>query len=439
MENFSTGISESMQHVSESMFRGLSLIVGTSQQVAIRRETNDIEEMVSRQIGVNGLSTMLSGSRREGFRLKGSDFDVMVWPNEIRVATDVSQSVYYDDSFNTVLLLSDSSESPPGFTLLQLMIPTEAADLNRDFPLFEKMHGNFYISCSFYKKWLREVSLSTPHILTEHGPCGNAIIYGTEWDLAPCFVCDFWPPSASSWIERCHSWPDPEIVDDIVRGGCHFVAIGHPLGQHEHLEWRISFSQAEQKCVYAMNHSQFLTYGLLKLFLKEVINQQHQETNELLCSYHMKTAVLWAIQQNTLTHWCPQNLLVGFWTCFKLLIKWVYEGFCPNFFIPKNNLFLSKIYGSSQKSLFLQMHEWYRKGFGCLLQCSSISSCIIDVMYNPRLSILIDENVMCCEADYDKELLNAINLLNISMEKLPRALWIVEQLIGSHLTQYQAH
>lgn len=37
------------------------------------------------------------------------------------------------------------------------------------------------------------------------------------------------------------------------------------------LEWRLSFSQAEQKIVYTMNHSRFMCYGVLKIFLKEVI------------------------------------------------------------------------------------------------------------------------------------------------------------------------
>lgn len=34
-----------IQHISESVFMGMCLIAGTSQQVAIRRETNDIIEM----------------------------------------------------------------------------------------------------------------------------------------------------------------------------------------------------------------------------------------------------------------------------------------------------------------------------------------------------------------------------------------------------------
>lgn len=99
-----------------------------------------------------------------------------------------------------------------------------------------------------------------------------------------------------------------------------------------------------------MNHTQFLIYGLLKLFLKEIINKGIRDEEKLLCSYHIKTSVLWAIQQSTLRQWCPQNILDGFWICFKLLLRWVYEGVCPNFFIPQNNIFLSKSFIHEQKT-----------------------------------------------------------------------------------------
>ena len=112
------------------------------------------------------------------------------------------------------------------------------------------------------------------------------------------------------------------------------VPVGNPLGLqgYKNEEWRISFSLTEQKLVYTMNHCQFLVYGLLKIFLKEVIDNLSEETNKLLCSYHMKTVVFCVIQGNPIPFWCPQNFLVWFWSCFKLLIKWVYEGGCPNFF-----------------------------------------------------------------------------------------------------------
>nr|XP_019919930.2 uncharacterized protein LOC109617724 [Crassostrea gigas] len=435
MESFPVVLCEGNQPISESVFVGLCEILGTSKQVAIRRETRDIKEMVDRRVAPNvGIIGMVSGSYREGFRLMGSDVDSMFWPNNHRVIMAMSQSEYYNTA-NTTLIFSDRPESPPGFTLLQLLTPTTDREVQSACVI---INDRVYISSSIY----RELTCSTvmPNS-TVHGPCGSGDIAGRKYDTAFCFVSDFWPLSASSWINRCHAWPDPEVVDDIVRNGCHFVAIGHPLGPHEKEEWRFSFSWAEQKCVYAMNHSQFLTYGLLKLFVKEVINQQSEETNELLCSYHMKTAIFWAIQQNTLPNWCPQNLLAGFWVCFKLLLKWVYEGICPNFFIPQNNMFLTKVHGSAQNRLFLQLHELYKKGLACLLQSSSIRSYIIDVLYNPRAFVCTDESIMKSEIQYDAELFFEINLKatipTVDLHIYMKCLYAVEQLLNSPLTHYQ--
>uniref|UniRef100_K1QF40 Protein mab-21 n=1 Tax=Magallana gigas TaxID=29159 RepID=K1QF40_MAGGI len=424
-----------IQHLSESVFAGLCEIVGTSQLVAIRRETVDIKEMMERRVKLyDWVIGMMSGSRREGFRLEGSDLDTMYWLNNHRVIMAMSQSVYYNTA-NTTLILSDSSESPPGFTLLQLLTPITSRSVQS---ACVRMNDRVYISSSIY----RQITCSSVGInSTVHGPCASGVHAGQEYDYAYCFVCDFWPPSASSWINRCHAWPDPEVVDDIVRNGCHFVAIGHPLGPHEEEEWRCSFSQAEQKCVYAMNHCQFLTYGLLKIYLKEVINQQLDETSKLLCSYHIKTTIFWAIQQNTLPHWCPQNLLAGFWVCFKLLLKWVYEGTCPNFFIPQNNLFLTKVHGSAQNRLFVQLHELYKKGLACLLQSSSIRSNIIDVLYNPRAFVCTDESIMKSEVQYDAELFMEIyvnaTIHTVNLPSCVKYLYAVEQLVDSPLTQYQ--
>nr|XP_034317630.1 uncharacterized protein LOC117686567 [Crassostrea gigas] len=355
MESFPDGTCEGMEKVSESVFVGMCQIVGTSQQIAIRRASVGLTEIVEKGVANNDEKIrMMSGSHREGFRMVGSDVDHMIWPNNHRVIMDLSQSEFYNTAITT-LILSDNSESPPGFTLLQLLTSrTNALVLST----LVRMNDNVYISSSRH----RQVTLSNPFPNSIiHGPCSSGVIVGVNYDIAHCYVCDVWPTYALSWKERCHSWPNPYVVDDILKSECHFVAIGHPLGLHENEEWRISFSQAEYKCVQAMNHCQFLTYGLLKLFLKEVINEQSEGTSQLLCSYHIKTAVFWTIQQNTLLKWCPQNLLVGFWACFKLLLKWVYEGICPNFFIPQNNLFLAKVYGSIKIFCFYSCKSYTKK------------------------------------------------------------------------------
>ncbi|XP_078321056.1 uncharacterized protein LOC111112988 isoform X3 [Crassostrea virginica] len=428
-------IDAGFQHLCESVFVRLCQIVGTSVQVAIRRETTDMREMVGKRVADNDDPiNMESGSIREGFRLEGSDLDIMYWLNNHRVIFDMSQSeLYYTE--NKTLILSDSSESPPGFTLLELLTPTTNRKVQS---ACVPMNDRLYISSSLYRQ---QTQTHWYPGSTGHGPCESGEVGGLEYDFAWCFACDFWPPSASSWIDRCHSWPDREVVNEIVRNGCHFVPIGHSLGLHEQEEWRISFSLAEQKLVHSMNHCQFLTYGLLKIFLKEVIDKQSEETNKLLCSYHMKTVIFWVIQQNAVPLWCPQNLLAGFWVCFKLLLKWVYEGACPNFFIPENNLFLSKVHGSAQRKLFLELHGLYEKGLVCLLQSPSIKSCITNVLYNPRLSICTNEDRMISECDHDKELFNEI-YCNISyspknLDHCIKYLHTIELMIGEPLTQYQ--
>ncbi|XP_078320208.1 uncharacterized protein LOC144621267 [Crassostrea virginica] len=421
------------QHLCESVFVRLCQIVGTSVQVAIRREMKDIKEMVERRVADNAeFIIMPSGSWREGFRLKTSDLDCMRWPNTHRVIMDMYQSEYYYTE-NKTLILSDSSESPPGFTLLELLTPTTNRGVKSACVL---MNDRLFISSSLYRQ-----QTQTHHFpgSREHGPCESGKVPGgREYDLVNCFACDFWPPSASSWINRCHFWPHREVVNEIVRNGCHFIPIGHPLGLHEHEEWRISFSLAELKLVYTMNHCQFLTYGLLKIFLKEVIDKQSEETNTLLCSYHIKTVIFWVIQQNAVAHWCPQNLLEGFWICSKFLLNWVYEGVCPNFFIPENNMFLSKVHGSAQRKLFLELHGLYEKGLVCLLQSPSIKSYIIHVLYNPRLSIYTNEDRMMSECDHDKELFDEIDYYTSTqnLEDCIKYLHTIELIIGEPLTQY---
>ena len=152
-----------------------------------------------------------------------------------------------------------------------------------------------------------------------------------EIDNAWCFISDFWPPAAFEFANRRTFWPKKHVLNHIDNYGCHLV----PIGQHEEDEWQISFSVAEQKLMYSINHSEFVLYGLLKIFLKEVLNNVSAEEDKLLCSYHMKTALFWVLQNSTIPECCPQNFLQYFWACFKLILKWVYEGVCPNFFFPR--------------------------------------------------------------------------------------------------------
>ncbi|XP_062600904.1 uncharacterized protein LOC134262520 [Saccostrea cucullata] len=432
-KNFPNISKFAIQNISELVFVRLCHKLGTSQLVAMRRDVVDVRDMLINHVKTSdNRAVMFSGSHREGFRLKGSDADLMYWPNNHRVIWDLSQSQNYN-TLRQTLILCDCSDSPPGFTLLFLLSPSMKIEIQF---ACVRMNNRHYISSFIYRQIMCYASSNTS---TQHGPCVSGTIGTLYFDSAYCLVCDFWPPSASSWIDRCHSWPMPHVVDDIVKNGCHFVAIGRSHVDHE---WRISFSLAEQKLVYAMNHCQFLTYGLLKIVLKEIINNGLSDNVKLLCSYHMKTSAFWSIQQNIIPNWCPQNLLECFWVCFKLILKWVYEGTCPNFFIPDNNMFLSKIYGEKQHRLFIKLYGLYEKGLVFLLHSPSIRSCIINVLHNPRLSICTDDHTLISETEFDRDLYGEIETYDVvcklNIQRCMGYLRTIEEVINSFLlTSYQ--
>ncbi|XP_056015545.1 uncharacterized protein LOC125674377 isoform X2 [Ostrea edulis] len=368
--------------VSEVLYVGLCWEMGTPKEVTIRRDVLDMEEMIETPLQIyRGERLMMSGSYREGFRFKSSDRDRMFWGCHYKLISDISQSSFYTASGNTIILM-DSMDTPPGFVRLQLLTPTSNPNISSSLVL---LNDRVYISSSQFQQ--RSVDFSnniSPHqIFTPHGPCTTSTIASIEADYAHCFASIHWPALTRPWIDRClrHTWPPVRVLTDIVNNGCHCVPIGSKiLSSENQLEWRLSFSQAEQKLVYAMNHTQFLCYGLLKIFLKEVISYNVEEP--LLCSYFMKTTMFWIIQAGCI-RWCPQDLLNCFWTCFKYLIHCVYRGEFPNFFIPQNNMFLNKVVGHARTSLLEQLYQYYRMGVSCLLHSKTLRSILLPALSSP--------------------------------------------------------
>lgn len=228
------------------------------------------------------------------------------------------------------------------------------------------------IVCLSNRQIKNTFSLMLPGKVTVHGPLVTYTVGSFICDQVFCFASKTWPPSALPFIKRCHSWPKPQVLNIITINGCHLVPIGHTNGHHEEEEWRILFSEAETILVNSMSHSQFLFSGMMKVFLSEVINKELEEIDQPISSYHIKTAIFWSLQNNMFSECHPRNFMQCFWICFKLVIQWVYEGVCPNFFIPENNMFLGKIHGHSQRKLFSKLYVLYEAGHSCLLESFSI-------------------------------------------------------------------
>eukprot|EP00105_Crassostrea_gigas_P039396 XP_019923544.1 PREDICTED: uncharacterized protein LOC109618965 [Crassostrea gigas] len=378
--------------ISETLFLGLCRKIGTQTEVEIRREVMNMDEIIKRPCQKhNGQAQMLSGSSREGFRFKSSDQDTMIWRTYNKVVCNWCQVAMFLKSSKHNIILMDNSETPPGFVKLQLLKYVRGQEMQE----FVVWIGNrrFISSQKFRNHYCHQLANTIVNVRegVSHGPCFNFVFDNIESDISMCFSCQYWPRTALAWIYKCQQkgWPFQSVLIEIISKGCHMMPIGSKTesGVNE-LEWRISFSQAEQKLVYSMNHTQFLCYGILKIFLKEVLCSDNQ--GSLICSYFLKTILFWEIQNNpTEIMWCPSNFLSCFWACFKRLCKCVLDSYCPNFFIPENNMFKDKIIGASRHALLSQLFGCYRMKERCLLLSPTLSSILTTALYNPYASCAI--------------------------------------------------
>ena len=391
-------------------------IVGSETIIGVRRTITNLNNechMFMETAKDAPFHSYLSGSKGEGFRFSSSDDDYMFIFNDVRVIHSMSQCRLYD--VNTTLLLMETEQTRPGFVLLRLIGNANNSDIIRSCVPFQ---SGIYVSS---QKW-RDGFSNFPNLsLTIHGPCTSATSSEGEFDFAFCVKSEIFPKSAIGCIRRLHErgWPSPQVLQAIVSGGCHFVAISSKLSDVELLEWRLSFSMAETKLIHAMNHTQFLCYGLLKIFLKEAINV-NEDVEGLLCSYYMKTAVFWEIVGNS-REWTPSALLSSFWICFQRLIYWVKAENCPNFFVPENNMMLGKFDSTTKTALLCHLMTLYREGYRCLLRCPSLCNALTLIIQAPIIAALpISEN----EREYSCNIMEDLYTLMEIGNTLPDYVWV---------------
>ncbi|XP_061190190.1 uncharacterized protein LOC133198052 [Saccostrea echinata] len=428
-----------LPRLSEAVYVGLCREVGSPTEVRMRREVMDTVEVVRNSVRMKrGLHTMKSGSRGEGFRMRSSDLDYMFWYPNHKVICDLSQISLYRIPQQSMILM-ECDDLPNGFTRLNLLSPSCFAKVISSCVV---MNNKVCISSILFRdKHLQLLKTSNIAVTSvfPHGPCStHSEFQGLEIDYVFCLRSHHWPKNALPWIQRCREqgWPVGNVLSDILREGFHVVPIGSK--PENGLEWRISFSLAEQKLTHSMNHCQFLCYGLLKFFLKEVINCQTKTS--ILCSYFIKSVVFWVIQSNTFVIWTPDNLLYCFWECFKLLISWVHTGVCPNFFIPQNNMFRLKVTGSAQTSLFRQLYDLYCKGISCLLLSETVRPYLSIAISNRTLRACLDESSIISSIKLDINLFKELSVLNIETKRADDFavyMKLIERMPRRGLTEYQ--
>ncbi|XP_052083845.1 uncharacterized protein LOC127721202 [Mytilus californianus] len=187
--------------------------------------------------------------------------------------------------------------------------------------------------------------------------------YDLNVDTVISYRCKTWPTMADEWLsrQRCHGWPTKYTIQELKSLGFFVVRKGHPFSSELDLEWRVSFSLQERKLMFNLTDVQHKCYIVLKMLNRDVINL------DCITTYHWKTCLFYVIENSKSNVWEKKNLFHCITLCIKQMLKWVKYGVCPNYFIPRENLFDGRLNGSLRLTSENILEELLNVGFECLL------------------------------------------------------------------------
>ena len=162
------------------------------------------------------------------------------------------------------------------------------------------------------------------------------------YDQVHCVWCPQWPEEAQEWLirRRDNEWPTIQTISEVVQQGCHSVYVQHRACRNDKLQWRLSFSVAEVILLQSWTPIQQIVYHMLRFFAKtEIIQTDCPKEDEVLCTYHLKTLMLWTCEKKSSEWWNSSSVIAISCELLKRLSECMKRQYCPNYFIRKANLF----------------------------------------------------------------------------------------------------
>ncbi|XP_069104769.1 uncharacterized protein [Argopecten irradians] len=359
--------------ISQLLAQCLDVCHGTEEMVKNRRKVLTIRDYIQNYDN-ESLHWMSGGSVGDGFRFKTSDHDAMhTMKYIVAVYEEQTHLIPVEDQGKQVVYVREM-DCRPGYVNLEIPRISHGSGftsvfLNAIVPLNDSM----YLSSDIYRQTKVDAFqrvLNVGHV--SHGPCSTVYSkhFGRSVDLTDAFHCISWPKAATEWIHRprFYGWPTESMIEKIVRGGCHLVPVGDKCSPDTLLQWRISFASAEQMLVHSLTHPQFRMYGLLKHLLVQIedLLEYIIGDSDIVCSYFIKTLILHAVETTPYLLCSENNTYLCFRFCLSILIEWVRSGYCPNYFIPTNNMFLRKVHGEARQKLLHLLKDMYNLNWMCL-------------------------------------------------------------------------
>ena len=294
-----------------------------------------ISDEILRTIGVSPGSSYVFGSAYEGTSTEGllPDIDVAYILPDMPVITDISNC----QRSNSYLLVP---EEQPGYVRLQLVHKG-----NVQWERFQDLELDMchHLSVDMNNRVClvqNSESLMPTEMHRKEGPAihMDAVKNLLSSDTVVALACTDWPECAQEWLSRKRNqgWPSKELIKQCKSLGFILVSACHPASDEKQFQWRISFSHQERLLVTQFNSVQLKCYILLKIIKKELIKQYIKE--DTLTSYHLKTCMLYILENTPSELWVPENLVGCLIMCLRQIHLWIRDEKIPNYFIPGENM-----------------------------------------------------------------------------------------------------
>src|SRR6218665_2070828 len=172
--------------------------------------------------------------------------------------------------------------------------------------------------------------------------------------------CPKWPRKAKEWPTRPRNneWPTIDTVSEVLKYGCHIVYVQHRDCRDDDKQCRFSFSIAEVVLLQSLTQVQQIVYHMLRSFAKrELIQKDCPKEDEVLCTYHLKTHMLWNYEEMSSEWWNSSSVIAICCSLLRKLSEWLTRGNCPNYFIPEAILFSLPLISAIREKTERQLNE----------------------------------------------------------------------------------
>ncbi|KAL3887141.1 hypothetical protein ACJMK2_027094 [Sinanodonta woodiana] len=213
-----------------------------------------------------------------------------------------------------------------------------------------------------------------------------------------------WPSCALEWRDRIrpYGWPSQQQIRLIMKKGIYLVPVGYKQSELEAIEWRYSFNEAEKILVRSFNFTQVNCYVLLKMIVSGYITPRFDD--DVISSYHIKTLLFWAIEQNDPQLWVSHNLVQMVSLILHDLLRCIESLSCPSYFIPDENLFAGKVTLANRDLVYQVLSDMIMDGWIALTRLTHFASddAFIRSLYQDDDIVYLEEDEVEQSIDYNR-------------------------------------